>query len=114
MTLRLWLGLLAHNFVEALAGDTHAQSVNIPELPVNQSEGMGIRHARGIAEAAKNIDRSHIHIHHITPVDNRQLVYGKTDIAGGLRIVEVPGSICSPSRRAHGVPKGTSTVLSEK
>src|SRR5271157_3753330 len=88
--------VVAVNKNQLLLGQTpSAQRVNISELSVDQAERMGIRHAGGIAEAAINIDRSHLHVDHIAPVDDRQLVYRETDIAGGIRIIEVPGGIRS-------------------
>lgn len=60
---------------------------------------MGIRRARGVAEAAKNIDRSHVYVDHIAPIDDGQLVFGETDIAAGIRIIKVPASTSDNYRR---------------
>ena len=56
---------------------------------------MGIWHTRGPAEAAKNIDRPHIDVHHVIPFGYRQfiLAFRKAEITGGIGIIKVLGRI---------------------
>ena len=93
LTLRPGLGLAAHNLFVGYAGNSQGQRMHVSELSIDKSECMGIRGARGIAEAEEDIDRSHVFVDNITSFGHRQLVYGKTYIAGSVGIIEVPGSI---------------------